>query len=139
MIRKKHFESNGYIQNGLTIPFLIGALEIVEPNARLWTINEMTESLNNFGCTILKCSNIGEFVIGSFDTETIKHKKLYHNPSEKIIVTDDSIDQINSLIGITSLFEQLYQSNLENNELSKNNGIWRYFTEVDLTRIKEII
>ncbi|WP_316749599.1 hypothetical protein [Pedobacter gandavensis] len=135
----RHFERKGYIQNGLTIPFLIGALEVMEPDAKQWTINEMTESLNNIGCTILKCSNIGEFVIGSLDTETLKCKKLYHKPCDKIIVTDSSLDQVKFFVELLSLFDRLYQSRLDNKEFSKNDGSWTYFTRTDLDRIKETI
>ncbi|KQS48613.1 hypothetical protein ASG38_05595 [Flavobacterium sp. Leaf359] len=135
----KHFELKGYIQNGLTIPFLIGSLEIINPNRNQWTISELTKSFNDFGCTILKCPNIREFVIGSLDNEILKYKNYYHNPCGKIIVTDASLSKIKSSNDMRSLFEQLYQPRLDNKEFSKNNGIWVYFSQIDLARIKEIL
>lgn len=135
----KHFENKGYINNGLTIPFLIGSLEIVDPKAKLWTIDSMIDSLNEIGCTILKCPGIKEFVIGSIDSETLKHRQLYHNPCKNIFVTDSSLDNVNSCEEITNLFNELYQLRLDNRKFSKNQGIWTYFTDTDLKIINEVI
>jgi len=134
----KHFENKGYVHNGLTIPFLIGSMEIVEPDAKQWTIDEILESLNNSGCTILKCPNISEFVIGSLDSETLKNRQLYHTPCDNILVTDGSLENVKSFTELATLFKELYQSRISNREFSKNYGSWTYFTEIDLTRIKEI-
>jgi hypothetical protein len=133
-----HFENKGYVQNGLTIPFLIGSLEIVDPNAKQWSIIEMTESLNYIGCTILKCPNIGEFVIGSLEIEALKYRKYYHTPCDKIIVTDNSLDGVKSLAEITKLFIILYESLIADRKFSLNSGIWTYFTNIEWMRIKEV-
>ncbi len=134
----RHFEKNGYIQNGLTLPFLIGALKVIKSDSSLWTIEEIAESLNSNGCTILKCSNIGEFVIGSLDNETLKYEHLYHCLDDKIIVTDSSLDHIKNIAELKKLFIELYQSRISNCEYSKNNGAWTSFTPTEVTRIKEI-
>lgn len=134
----RHFFNKGYIHNGLTFPYLIGALEVISPNTKLWSVESMLESLNEVGCTILKCPNIQEFVIGLTDSETLKHQQLFHKPCEGILVTDNSLNDINSFDEITNLFIKLYQPLLANKEFSKSQGTWDYFSDIDLKKIKEI-
>lgn len=134
----RHFENKGYIHNGLTIPFLIGAREILEPFENLLTINEFVNSLNTLGGTILECPNLGEFVIGTVDSETLVYKSAYPKILDNIIVTDNSLNMVNNLDELTSHFEKLYQDKLPNKEYSKNYGTWGYFTEIELTRIDEL-
>ena len=126
------------IYNGLTIPFLIGVREILEPQEDLLTINELVNSINTVGGTILECPNIGEFVIGTVDSETLKYKSAYPKILENIIVTDSSLNAVNNLDELISHFEKLYQDKLPNQEYSKNYGKWGYFTEIELTRIEEL-
>lgn len=133
----RHFENKGYIHNGLTIPFLIGSIEILKPNDQQWTIDKMMESLNSHGCTILKCSNIGEYVIGSLDSETLKNKQLYHCPCDNIVITDSSLNKVNSFTDLKVMFEEMYQLRISKREFSKDSGNWTYFTISDLSRIKE--
>jgi len=133
-----HFENKGYIHNGLTIPFLIGAREILEPQENLLTINELVNSIDTMGGTILECPNIGEFVIGTVDSETLKFKSAYPKLLDNIIVTDNSLNAVNNLDELISHFETLYQDKLPNKEYSKNYGTWGYFTEIELTRIGEL-
>jgi hypothetical protein len=134
----RHFENKGYIHNGLTIPFLIGARNIMEPKTSLLEISELVNSINIIGGTVLECSNIEEFVIGTLDTETLKYKSVYPNCIDNILITDNSLDNVNNLQNLISHFEQRYQKNLDNSEYSKNNGVWTKFTEIDRTRINEI-
>lgn len=35
-----HFNQKGYINNGLTLPFIIGSRSVIEPKESLQTINE---------------------------------------------------------------------------------------------------
>lgn len=133
-----YFESKGHIHNGLTIPFLIGAREILEPQANLLTINELVNSINTMGGTILECPNIGEFVIGTVDSETLKYKSAYPKILDNIIVTDNSLNEVNNLDDLISHFEKLYQDKIPNKEYSKNYGVWGNFTEIELNRIEEL-
>lgn len=133
-----HFENKGYIHNGLTIPFLIGSREILEPQENLLTINELVYSIGAMGGTILECPNIGEFVIGTVDSETLKYKSAYPKLLDNIIVTDNSLNTVNNLDELISHFETLYQDKLPNKGYSKNYGTWGYFTEIELTRIGEL-
>jgi hypothetical protein len=135
----RYFEDNSYVQNGLTLPFLIGSIEILEPKKEKWEINKMTQSLASVGCTVLKCDHIGEFVIGSLDDFTSQNIKNYHVIASKVVVTDSSLDHIKSIDGLTELFSKRYQSLLRTKKYSKNNGDWAYFSDAEITRIMEII
>ncbi len=134
----RHFENKGYIHNGLTIPFIIGARERLEPKEKLFTIEELMMSINEIGGTILECSNIGEFVIGTVDFETLKFKHLYPNIIDNIIVTDNSLSMVKNLEELIAHFKNCYQNHIESAEYSKNHGTWGYFTEEDLKKLDEI-
>lgn len=134
----RHFEKKGYVHNGLTIPFLVGSIEILEPNTRQWTIDKMIESLCNHGCTILKCPNIGEYVIGSLDGNSLKNKQLYHCPCDNVLVIDDSLNNVRDFSSLKGVFKELYESRIEKKEFSKNGKEWTYFIETDLVRMMEI-
>lgn len=134
----RHFENKGYIHNGLTIPFLIGARNRMEPKTPLLDISELINSINEVGGTVLECSNIGEFVIGTLDTETIRYKSSYPKCIGNILITDNSLNKVDNLQELISHFEQRYRVNLDNCEFSKNNGKWTDFTHIDKKRIDEI-
>lgn len=133
----RHFEKRGYIHNGLTIPFLIGARKRIEPQEPLLDIRDLIISINEVGGTVLECSNIGEFVIGTIDTETLKYKSAYRKCIDNILITDDSLDMVNNLQELIYRFEQRYQKNIDNYEYSKNHGEWTDFTQIERTRIDE--
>lgn len=135
-----HFEKKNYISNGLTIPFLIGAVEVLQPNSEKWTISDIIESFQQEGCTILKCGNIGEFVIGTINDLTEGEKKYFHNPCGEIFVTDTSLDDVNSTSELIKIFTELYESKIQEAKFSKNYlGEWSYFSIKDIERIKESI
>jgi hypothetical protein len=134
----RHFENRGYIHNGLTIPFLIGARKRMEPQTPLLNIRDMVNSINEVGGTVLECPNIREFVIGSLDTETLKYKSLYPKCIDNILITDNSLNTINNIQELISHFEQRYQTNIDNCEYSKNDGEWTDFIKIDEIRIDEI-
>jgi hypothetical protein len=133
-----HFEKKGYIHNGLTVPFLIGAREIMEPNETLLSIRELMISISLNGGTILKCPNINEYVIGTVDSETLGFKSVYPKLIEEIIVTDTSLELVNTLEELIAYFESLYSIYIETSDYSKNFGIWSYFTEIEQAHINEI-
>lgn len=134
----RHFENKCYIHNGLSIPFLIGARKRMEPNTPLLNISDLVNSINEVGGTVLECPNIGEFVIGSLDAETLKYKSAYTKCIHNILVTDNSLNAVNNIQELISHFEQRYQENIDNCEYSKNNGNWTDFTEIEEFRINEI-
>ncbi len=134
----KHFENKGYIHNGLTIPFLIGSRERLEPNENLFTIDQLVNSISEVGGTILKCPNIGEFIIGTVDTDTLIFKSTYPKTIDNIIITDNSLTSINSIIEMISFFENRYKEEINNRNYSLNSGKWGYFTQTELERIDEL-
>src|SRR5690606_35009544 len=99
---------------------------------------ELINSINEVGGTVLECSNIGEFVIGTLDTETIRYKSSSPKCIGNILITDNSLNKVDNLQELISHFEQRYRVNLDNCEFSKNNGKWTDFTHIDKKRIDEI-
>lgn len=134
----RHFEKRGYIHNGLTIPFLIGVRNKIEPQKPFLKISDLIISINEIGGTILECPNIGEFVIGTLDAETLKYKSAYPKWIGNILVTDNSLKMVNNLKELIFQFEQRYQKYIDNCKYSKNNGVWTDFSEIEVTRIDEL-
>lgn len=134
----RHFEDKGYIHNGLTIPFLIGSRKVLEPQESLLSIKDFIISINEVGGTILECPDIGEFVFGTLDQETLIYKSAYPKTIDNIIITDNSLHSVNSLQEVISHFELRYQKNLDSGEYSKNYGVWGGFSEIEFKRIEEI-
>lgn len=102
------------------------------------TIDNIIESLNTYGCTILKCSYIGEYVVGYMDIEIIKNKQLYHIIGDNIIVTDETLNNVVSISDLSNIFKEEYQENIGKKKFSKNYGKWTCFTDSDMIRINEI-
>lgn len=134
----RHFEIKGYIQNGLTIPFLVGVRRIVEPQKALLSIEYLINELSLHGCTMLRCRHIGEYVVGSLDAHTKEIGNLYHCIGN-IIVTDDSLVGINDTLLLTARLKKLYKMQIDLGQYSKNNGVWSDFTQTDMERFQEVI
>ena len=137
----QYFVRNNYVRNGLTLPFLIGAIKNIERHTL--TINEIiTEFCDLQGgrrTTIMKCRDIGEFVVGIMDTESeILYKK---NPQslfkefDNLAITDNSLSNFNSIPELIAFFEERYNQTIEKGEFSKNEGKWTDFTPLDLEHI----
>ena len=140
-----YFTNKNYINNGLTIPFIIGAIKEISGN--YLSISELIAKLvdknNSPKMTILYCGNIGEHVIGVMDDETesyykeantYKHLKSFGS----VIVTDKSLDHIETLGDLKSFFEDKYQDCISKEKYSKMRGAWHNFSDTDLSRINEI-
>lgn len=58
------FERKRYFWNGLTIPFIIGSRQYIEPTEDLQTISDFIDKINSseYYVSVLKCNNIGEYV-----------------------------------------------------------------------------
>src|SRR4051812_38514295 len=100
----EHYEKKRYFSNGLTIPFLIGSRILIEPGENLLSIGQFILEASGTPIpkpiTIIKCGNIGEFVIGILDTETDAIRKQYSNLYKEIdnlIFTDSSLADISNL------------------------------------------
>lgn len=140
----RHFERNNYVNNGLTIPFLIGARKIIEPNESLFTIPELLNSMDDSGIsiTIMRCGNIDEYIFGLLDTETENYIQLYTKSYDvigKIVCTDDSLKGFAELSEIISMLNREYEALIEKENYSKNFGVWGDFSKLDTRRISEIL
>jgi hypothetical protein len=138
----KFFEKNHYITNGLTIPFLIGAIELLQTRKTSIPklIEELTDFKNNNRTTIMKCGNIGEFVIGIMDFESEKYYKNFPNSLPKefdnLAVTDNSLNEYGKISELITLFENQYNNEIRIKNYSKNEGKWTKFTAIDLQKIE---
>jgi hypothetical protein len=140
-----YYERNNYFSNGLTIPFLIGTRKFIEPNNNsIQTISEFIDELLNSThfTTIMKCGNIGEYVIGVLDNETkglinTQYKGVYKQFGN-LIVTDSSLNNITNNNELKLLFENLYSDLLDKNFFSKENGEWINYTGLDESRLTKL-
>lgn len=132
------FEKNHYIKNGLTIPYLIGALELLQE--RKMTISEFTDELldpkNKKRPSIMKCGNIAELVIGVIDIYTINTPNSMTKSIGNLSAYDDVLNKFTDKMELINHFENLYQSKVDSGEYSKNDGSWTNFTPTDLERIE---
>lgn len=135
------FEWNHYIHNGLTIPFLVGAIEILQSRkmAISQLVKEFSDLTNKSRTTIMKCGNIGEFVIGIMDIESENYYNNYPQclpiQFENLVVTDTSLNDYNNFSELVVLFEKEYFEGIKSELYSKNSGIWTKFTQTDIERI----
>jgi len=135
------FERMNYIHNGLTIPFLIGSIKLLEGKSVTISefITELIDSENENRTTIMKCGNIGEYVIGIMDMES----ELYYHKFPKslfvefnnLAVKDNSLNNCKSIEDLITFMEGRYCDKVENEKYSKNAGKWTYFTTEELEKI----
>lgn len=140
----RHFERSNYVDNGLTIPFLIGARKIIEPDKSLFTISELLNSIDNssISITFMKCGNINEYIIGLLDTETknfTEQSPKSHDVIGRIVCTDYSLKGFTELPEIISMLNKEYEALIDEENYSKNSGIWGQFSKLDVRRISEIL
>ncbi len=142
----KHFDSNNYVRNGLTIPFLLGSESILNEKKELLNVSEFISSVTNeeFPCylNLLKCGNIGEIIIGILDQETLNYlgDKLseHYLVSGKLVIMENSFEKT-ELSYIKDKLIEIYQPKIDDKTFSITNGKWSKFSKQDLTKIKEII
>ena len=138
-----HFERRRYIDNGLTIPFLIGSRTIVEPGERLETISELLTSLSvsRHAVTILRCGRIKEFVIGLLDNETNSMRTQYKNMFKEfgeLLVVDNSFKNATKFEEMVSILELEYGERIRSQTFSKESGQWFDFSSTDKLRLGEV-
>ncbi|MEH6706098.1 MAG: hypothetical protein V7691_14985 [Galbibacter orientalis] len=132
-----HYDSKGYFQNGLTLPFMIGSRIFLEPKNNLNTVNEVITKLNNsaFKINVLKCEGIGEYVFRICDSGD---NKIYRN-LENFVITDYSFSGYSNINQVIKELEHKYNHLLEDKKYSKINGKWQFFCEKeDIPKINEI-
>ena len=135
------FQENDYIDNGLTIPFLIGASEIIEgkPLSLKSIVVQLTNKNQLITPSIMKCETIGEIVVGVLDNESVKSYSTLGDSKikriGKLTATDSSLDSIISLKDLFKLFYKAYSVKLKDGYYSKNNGVWGKFDKTDRDRL----
>lgn len=139
----KHFKRKRYIENGLTIPFLIGARVIVEPEKELLSITEFFKEVNSISTPIMmmKCSDINEYIFGILDGQTNiyrQHFKNEYKEYQNIIITDNSVNEMSDFVEVINMLENLYDENIQMGNYSKVNGEWRKFTEENKFQLLEV-
>src|SRR5579859_4152050 len=96
-----YYEKQGYISNGLTIPFLIGSKRYVAPAHHQYTICELLYqfAISSRKITMMLCPNINQFVIGIMDSETrqISQDSGLYRTFGGLAITDSSLSNIDNL------------------------------------------
>lgn len=138
-----HFYENNYFQNGLTIPFLLGAALVLDPENENLSIEDFVLQAADGSLpkkiSVQRCAAIGEYVVGIIDNETINYPygKAVTKQFSNICITDNSFSEIVDIDGLKNALVAEYQKMLDARLLSKNQGNWGAYTETELLRIKE--
>lgn len=133
-----HFESSNYFQNGLTLPFLLGAGKVVPSANPDWTIPEFLNEINDAilprYISIMKCENIGEYIIGVLDSFSECYIENYV-VFRRLVCTDGVFSNFGEMINI---LEHEYSATVWEGRFSKIDGDWQQFSLTDLNRLKEL-
>lgn len=133
-----HYYQKNYFTNGLTLPYIIGARSILEPNERIQTVKELLEDIKASGTylSVLNCGNIGEYVF------SISNKSDFdiYGGFDNIVDIDSEFQENVDFSQFCELLENKYSNLIDNNLYSRNNnGDWeQYSRELDLHRLNEI-
>jgi hypothetical protein len=134
----KHFETNFYIQNGLTVPFIIGSRIIIEPDKPVQKISELFQDIQQTNCSVsvLECDFIGEYVF-SLSNES---NKSYYRSFENLIIIDNSFPTAANISDIIKELEIRYNHKIHAGHFSRIDGEWDNFSkDIDIPRLKEIV
>ncbi|MDI5950213.1 hypothetical protein QLS91_16585 [Flavobacterium sp. LB2P84] len=139
-----HFDDNNYFENGLTIPFLLGASSIINSSDAILSVEEfflqaIDDSLPR-KISLQKCGYIGEYVIGTIDKETINYPygKAIAKQFGNISITDDSFLEILDSNEVKKILIDESQNLLDSNLYSINQGEWGNYSDIESSRIKEL-
>jgi hypothetical protein len=129
------FERKNYFRNGLTIPFIVGSRQYIEPSKKLQAIGELINEINNssYYVSILKCDAIGEYV---FSLSSLNDHKIYGGVDN--IVTIDTFDTTTNSDDIVKELELKYEGIINSKAYSKTNGEWGDYTNEEINLIHEI-
>jgi hypothetical protein len=133
----RHYMRKGFISNGLTIPYIIGARTIVEPQEPLLNVRSVVHSMVNYGATLMRCPMIGEIIVGSIDYESNPDAADYRRIG-KLIITDQSLAVQDSREKVDQELETLYQPIADAGTYSKEDGEWKNFSTAELQRLREV-
>lgn len=139
-----HFDDNNYFANGLTIPFLLGANSIIGSDDEILSVEEfflqaIDESLPR-KISLQKCGDIGEYVIGTIDNETINYPygKVITKQFGNIYITDNSFLEVIDIAEVKKILIDGSQDLLNSSLYSKNQGYWGDYSDIDKLRLAEL-
>jgi hypothetical protein len=139
-----HFDDNNYFENGLTIPFLLGASSIINHNENILSVEDffsqaIDESLPR-KISLQKCGAIGEYVFGTIDEETINYPygKAITKQLGNICITDNSFLDILETDEVKKILIDESQSLLDSELYSKNHGDWGNYSDIEKLRLEEL-
>lgn len=131
------------IENGLTIPFIIGSFLIIEN--KKYNSNIIYDCINNFfdedkHFNIQYCPKIKELVISNLNNEDegfyLNNNKI--NKIKNILSTDCSLESIKSVEDFCIYISNLYDIQLKNSFFSKTNNKWYVFNSNEKRIINKI-
>ena len=130
------------IENGLTIPFIIGSYLLIEKKEyNASSINDCFESFfnNDKYFNLHFCDKIKELVISNIYFED---EKIYLNNHQikrigNIISTDNSLDLLDSKQDLYKKINKMYDEDLKKGWFSKVNGKWGGFETTEITIIEK--
>ena len=133
------FLKKGYRNNGLTLPYLFGAYIYLNPNCKLKSFKEFLKIIDNEGVTLMKCEMVDEFILGPLDIESKKYIEIgYYREISNFIITDNSLEEINSYFDLENYLDDLYKSEIANKTYSKEKNEWIKFSKDDFTKLDEL-
>lgn len=129
-------ERRGYFWNGLTIPFIIGSRQYIEPSEDLQTISELINEINNspYNVSVLKCCRIGEYV---FSLSNASNQEIYGGV-DNIVIIDSSFSTVASSNDIIKELELKYDDLIHSETYSKTDGEWGDYTDKEINLLIEI-
>ncbi len=130
------FERKGYFWNGLTIPFIIGSRQYIEPTEDLQTISDFIDEINSseYYVSVLKCGGIGEYV---FSLSNAGDKGIYGGV-DNIVTIDSSFKNEASATDIINELELKCADIIKSETYSKTDGEWGDYTDKEISRLQEI-
>ena len=141
---------NTRIENGLTIPYIIGAKRIIEgsnvdENSVDSLLNEIVNSSTDEVAFIQKCPGIGKIVVAlrqrEFADKKFKTETSFINSSgqKSLYISKDASFLGKSLSEITDNLKKDYQDAINNEEFSWFGGKWNKFIKDDIKLIEDSI
>lgn len=135
-------------RNGLSIPFILGARTIIDPNFKIDEnsvrdlLTEIRNSDINYIINFQHCENIGEYILGlnnplnSMDGLEIKNE---WTRKTKIIATLNTSVLGKTFDEISKTLTDRYKDCLSKGNYSRNDFKWTTFSELDLKFINEVL
>jgi hypothetical protein len=130
----EHFEKKMY-KHGVTLPFIIGARTIIEPDKPPQTVSDLLMEMINYPAytKLYFCSELlDEDIFSILDQGTIERGLNYYQKFGNIICIPHEVDRIPNISTneqFCDFFTQKYGEIISNKPYSKNSGEWGDFTE----------